>query len=136
MDLLARREHSCYELRQKLQRKGHDAAQITEVLAQMSGEGLQSDRRFTECFISSRINRGEGPVRVRAALAQRGISDELIAESLDGVTVDWQERAETARQKRFGDDWPQNYKERARQARFLQQRGFSMEQINRLLFRD
>jgi len=134
--LLARREHAVRELRQKLQRKGHDVLQIDEVLAALSSAGLQSDQRFTECFVHSRKNRGEGPLRIRAALQQRGISEALIAAYLDEMDWDWAAMARAVRQKRFGDVWPQDHRERARQARFLQQRGFTMEQISQLLFRD
>jgi len=136
LDLLARREHAVRELRQKLQRKGHDTLQIDEVLAALSRAGLQSEQRFTECFVHSRKNRGEGPLRIRAALQQRGISDELIVACLDEAAGDWSAMAQAVRQKRFGAGWPQDHRERARQARFLQQRGFTMEQISRLLFRD
>jgi regulatory protein len=37
------------------------------------------------------------------------------------------------RRKRFGDEPPQDYKERARQSRFLQYRGFTSDQIRQVL---
>jgi regulatory protein len=75
------------------------------------------------------VARGQGPVRIRAELAQRGIDDEEAARLLRDAGVDWIESARAARRKRFGPARPVDYKERARQARFLQQRGFDSGQI-------
>ena len=57
-----------------------------------------------------------------------GIDARLAGARLDD-SVDWAEQARTVRQRRFGDQVPKNYKERARQSRFLQYRGFTSEQI-------
>jgi regulatory protein len=47
--------------------------------------------------------------------------------------VDWLETIRAVRRKRFGPDLPREYAERARQARFLQYRGFDSEQIRSAL---
>ncbi len=135
MDLLARREHSRLELQRKLCRKGCDEALVEAVLAQLVAEGLLSDGRFAESYVNARKARGEGPVRIRAALREKGVGDELIADVLDDEAADWQALIRAAWHKRFAGKLPQDHKERARQARFLQQRGFTMEQIGALLFR-
>jgi len=136
MDLLARREHTRQELRRKLERKGCDGTLVEEVLAQLAAEGLLSDGRFAESYVNARVARGEGPARIRAALREKGVDEALIAEALEGVEADWRALAEAAWRKRFAGKPPQDHKERARQARFLQQRGFTMEQIGALLFRE
>ncbi len=135
MDLLARREHTRLELRRKLCHKGFDETLVDEVLARLAADGLLSDARFAESYVAARVARGEGPVRIRAALREKGVSDELIAEVVDDDRADWQVLIREAWRKRFAGEYPQDHKERARQARFLQQRGFTMEQIGALLFR-
>lgn len=98
----------------------------------LTGEGLLSDRRFTETFVRSRLNRGQGPLRIEADLRQRGVDAELIERYLVGAgdeASDWGETARAARRKRFGDEVPEDFSERARQARFLRSRGFTERQI-------
>ena len=127
MNLLARREHSTQELRDKLLTRGFEDDEIVPALQTLSREGLLSDERFTESFIHSRMERGSGPVKIRAELRQRGVADEIISDWLDERDRMWLERAETVRCKKFGSVLPVDYKEKARQARFLQYRGFSAE---------
>ena len=133
MNLLARREHSTQELRDKLLARGFEDDVITPALQTLSREGLLSDERFTESFIHSRVDRGSGPLKIRAELRQRGVADELITAWLDERDQVWLERAEAVRCKKFGSTLPVEYKEKARQARFLQYRGFTPEQTRRLL---
>ncbi len=133
--LLARREHAARELERKLRDKGFDAAAVQGCIARLQRERLQSDERFTEVYVSSRTGRGYGPLRIRAELAERGVDDEIVQRHLDASAEQWRRLADEARRKRFGARLPQDYQERARQARFLQYRGFSGEQL-RGLFKD
>jgi regulatory protein len=131
LDLLARREHSRRELERKLAARGFDVATVASTLDELEATGALASARFTESFIRSRVARGQGPLRIRAELAQRGIDEEQAARLLRESGVDWVESARAARRKRFGAAWPADYGERARQARFLQQRGFDSGQIGR-----
>jgi len=149
MNILVGREHSIDELRQKLKRKfkKRDAVcddssasvaserlelLIETVLEQLIDDKLLDEARFTEGFIRSRINKGSGPVKIRHELMKRGISSELTDDYLDNSYEFWQEHIEAVRNKRFGSQYPKDYKEQSRQSRFLYQRGFSGELIQRL----
>lgn len=136
--LLASREHSVRELTGKLQAKGVDAATAGLVVDDLRGRGLQSDTRFAESFVRSRLGRGHGPVRIRQELIQRGIEeslvDEALAESADDAT-DWQALACEARARKFGDALPRDRNDWGRQARFLARRGFPTDVIYRVLGR-
>ena len=46
------------------------------------------------------------------------------------LEIDWFALAIAARHKRFGEQRPDDFKERAKQQRFLYYRGFTHEQIN------
>ncbi|MEO5703249.1 MAG: regulatory protein RecX [Gammaproteobacteria bacterium] len=130
VNLLSRREHSTTELRRKLTGQGLDDSELDKVLARLTRDKLLSDERFVESFIQSRVSKGVGPLLIQAQLHERGIDSMLSAEFLDTHARQWRELAQTAQRKRFGETLPQNYTERAKQMRFLQQRGFTMEQIN------
>ena len=129
MDLLARREHARGELERKLAAAGFDADIAADVLQRLAEEGLQSDRRFVEAFVQSRINQGQGPLRIHADLGQRGIAAGLIDEVLAEAGEDWCALARAIRKKKFGLSQPVEFRDRARQMRFLQYRGFEPDQI-------
>ena len=99
------------------------------VLDDLKVQGLQSDDRFTEAYIHSRIQRGYGPVRIRQELRERGVSGELIDQYVDVSEFDWKQHASQVREKKFGHNLPSNYKDKAKQSRFLQYRGFTGDQI-------
>jgi len=129
MDLLARREHSVAELRAKLVAKEFDPVAVDVAVARLAAEGLVSDARFAEAFVASRVRKGQGPLRIRQELERRGVADELIITHLEQVAVDWDALARSVRAKKFGVARVADYRDWARQARFLQYRGFSGEQI-------
>ncbi len=127
--LLARREHSERELHQKLIARRFSDTLIDQVLAQLIDAGLLSDSRFAELYARGRIERGYGPLRIQAELRKRGVSGALTERTLAESTRSWIESARQERSKRFGPCIPADHRERAKQMRFLQQRGFTGEQI-------
>ena len=135
MDLLARREHASDELSRKLEKAGFERDTAEQAILQLADEGLQSDERFVFSFIQSRINQGKGPRRIRADLQQRGVASDVISRALELADPDWVELASEARRRKFGDSAPGDFKEKARQMRFLEYRGFESEQIHRALDR-
>lgn len=127
--LLARREHSRSELRDKLLQRGYEEDAVDAVLDAFAERGWQSDVRFTEVFVRGRRARGEGPLRIAYALRRRGIDDGLIEESLALPDEVWVEAARHAWRKRFAGERPHDMRQRAQQERFLYHRGFSHDHI-------
>ncbi|BAW80762.1 RecX family transcriptional regulator [Candidatus Nitrosoglobus terrae] len=129
LEMLARREHSAWELERKLVARGYQPYSIKAVLTDLCRDNIQSDQRFTEIYICSRVDRGFGPYRIMAELKERGISKDLITYYLEREEQ-WGRQVVEARNKRFGQKIPSNLKERNQQIRFLQYRGFTQDQIN------
>jgi len=129
MDYLARREYGRQELVKKLVSAGFADDIATEAVARLAAEGLQDDRRFIEGFAQSRVNQGKGPLRVQADLRQRGIDASLVDAVLQDLSGDWKALAREVRRKKFGNDLPRNFADKAKQMRFLQYRGFAQAQI-------
>lgn len=129
MDFLARREYGGQELTARLTASGFDEQVAASAVAQLAREGLQDDRRYVENFIQSRVHQGKGPVRIRVELGQRGIEAALIGEMLELSGEDWRARARSIRQRKFGAVQPRDFREKARQMRFLQYRGFEQDEI-------
>ena len=129
MDFLARREYGQTELTRKLADKGFDRDVAEQAVLQLANEGLQSDARFAESFVQSRINQGKGPVRIRLDLGQRGIGDSAIEIAIEEADADWYAMAREIRARKFGRARPADFREKARQMRFLQYRGFEQDHI-------
>lgn len=127
MAYLARREHAAGELRLKLERRGFDPQVVGTVVSDLAARGFQDDARFVESFVNGRIGKGQGPVKIAHALRERGVTADL------ETATDWKVLATEVRQRKFGSKTPGNWNERSRQARFLQQRGFTGEQVRAAL---
>ena len=102
---------------------------IGEALDALEAENLLSDLRFTENYVLQRTARGQGPLKIRYELRVRGMRDDLATQIIDADRRSWCERALAVRHKRFGTERPEDIRERSRQTRFLEQRGFEQEHI-------
>ena len=132
MDLLALREHSEHELRQKLKSRDYDVDTIDAVLQGLKQGHLLSDARFAEAYVNHRFNAGVGPVKIRYELRQKGITDALADEFLEPLSDRWDQLMMQQRVRKYGETIPAGYADRMKQARFLQNRGFSPESVMRL----
>ncbi len=136
--LLARREHSRAELARKLMRRldeGQDRADVDAVLDELQRRRLLSDERFAASLVRTRAPR-HGEARLKLELKSRGVPDPIAAAVLGSLHAGGGgselDRAHAVRSRRFGSA-PRSLAERARQARFLQARGFSAEVIGKVL---
>lgn len=133
--MLARREYSRSELRAKLtgQRDGSgpDLSEIDAVLDELATRGFLSDARFAQQFATQKS--GDYSKRaIGASLKARGVEGEAAADALAGVEIDDQDALVALWRRRFRNP-PANDKEKGRQVRFLQSRGFSLSAIFKLL---
>jgi regulatory protein len=126
--LLARRDLPSGELRERLTERGFAPQATAEALAALAAEGALNDERYANNYVAYHAARGRGPVRIGADLRTRGLAQELIEAAL-GSGPDWRALAVAARVRRFGKAAPATWREKARQARFLQYRGFSADHI-------
>lgn len=133
MDLLARREHGRIELARKLRQRGATDELIDSALNRLAEEGMLSESRYLECFIASRGRGGYGPMRIREELGQRGLPRADIEQALAESGIDWNEQLRELWLRKFAGELPVDMREKAKQGRFLAYRGFSQEQIGRLL---
>ena len=133
--MLARRDYASGELRARLTDKGFEADVVQALIAALERERLLDDGRFAEHYVTYHADRGQGPTRISRDLKAMGLDAELIERCLtDGP--DWVDLARSVRQKKFGRDVPESYAGKAKQARFLQYRGFTGAQIRQALGTD
>jgi regulatory protein len=133
LDLLARREHSRSELREKLRQRFGASPLIDEVLDRLESEGLLDDARFAEAFVRMHSTRGHGPLRILHELAQRGVATELAEACVEPRSPEWISLARQWRERRFGESIPVERSDWQKQARHLQARGFTAEQVRKAM---
>lgn len=115
------------EIQKYLQKKSAGEDVIDYVLERLKSGGLVNDERFAQIWVE---NRAELRPRSRRALVyemrQRGISDEIIQESLEQISDDDQayQAALHHRRKIIHLDWNEY---RQKMLRYLAQRGFSYD---------
>jgi len=91
--LLGRREYSLAELSVRLKKKWPAADDVASLVQQLAEENLVSDERFAESFVRSRVQRMQGPLKVRAELKGKGIDDSLVSQALESPSISWRELA-------------------------------------------
>ena len=101
-------------------------------LNKLLDEGLQSDERFAEAFLRSRIDKGKGPNIILSELSQRGI-DELIASNVISNITDeeWNDLAYEAMNKKLRNEAELDYDKQLKLMKFLSNRGFTRSQIEK-----
>jgi regulatory protein len=135
--LLARREHSRAELARKLLRRlgaTESPVDVEAALDELQRRGLLSESRFAASLVRTRSPR-IGDARLKYELRARGVPSEVAAAALAdlrGAGGSELARARDVWSRRFGAV-PDSAEERARQARFLQRRGFSADVIRKVL---
>jgi regulatory protein len=137
MDCLARREHSFFELKQKLQTKfpHKDPLEIQRELERLREENLQSDKRFVESFVRHRKSRGFGMLSIRESLRSKFVAESLIEQHLFADDDDWKRILDSLIERRLNGHSVLAFggKQHLRMVRFLLARGFSQLEIRHAL---
>jgi len=124
LGLLARREHSARELKGKLARRGFDPDENAVALERLRSKDFQSDARFGEMLVRSRIESGYGPRWILAELRTHGIGEEEAGTLIAAAEPDWPELARRQLRRRYGGKAASTLAERSKRVAFLLRRGF------------
>lgn len=128
--ILSRRDHSEYELIQKLLLKGFSREEIQPVMMYCQDYGYLDDLRYALSAVRQGMNKGHGERRIRQLLQQNRVADDVVNIALEQLVPDWFELAKQLAEKKFKAQPAIEAKEQAKRVRFLQSRGFSFEQIH------
>jgi regulatory protein len=130
--LLSRRDFCVRELHDQLLAQGYEAPVVQQVVAELHERGFVNDERYAQQYVALHAERGHGPLRIGRELNTLGIEPALVEAAL-AAGEDWARRARELRIRRFGLEVPTDWPGKARQARFLQYRGFSNDHIRAAL---
>jgi len=134
--LQARREHSRRELGRKLQARGLEPDEARAALDRLADEGWQSDTRFAEMLIRTRLGAGYGPLHIRAELGTHGIPEATAAQLIAEAQPDWPALAREALRRRYAGRPAADRAEILKRTHFLQRRGFDLDTIRAALAPD
>jgi regulatory protein len=126
--LLAKRDFAAGELLAKLTARGFGPETARAVIGELTAAGTLNEARYAENYVAWHAARGQGPLRLSADLRRHGVAEALIEAALAGGP-DWTVLACRVRRSKFGSQAPASWREKARQMRFLQYRGFSSDHI-------
>jgi len=133
LDLISRREHSRYELMQKLNKRYPETRPlIEEVLDKLIVNNILDDERFAEMYINSRARKGFGPKKIEMELSSKHVESFIISSSLEAYD-NWIENAKKELLKKFKGIVPRDYQSKIKQKQFLFNRGFSTQIIDKVL---
>jgi regulatory protein len=129
LDIISRREHSEKEIREKLYKKFNDHKVSELVITSLIEKGLVNDHRFAEMYIIARKRKGFGPKKIAYELLAKGVSDDISSQALN-EEGGWRIAALNAFNKKYKNGIADNFKEMNKQKIFLQNRGFTFEEID------
>lgn len=134
---MGKREYSYFELAQKLKpfaEESDDSSandKISAILDDLKKRGWLSDARFTEQLVHARQSKF-GSARVANELREKGVAVDLIANAVKEIKVNELDNAREVCRKKFKTS-PSSREDWAKQARFLQSRGFGFDVIKKVL---
>jgi regulatory protein len=129
--LLARREYARAELESRLVGAGADLAEVRNILDDLGAQGLLSDQRFAQAVVSQKAGRYSRR-NIAGGLKAKGVASSDIDNALREADLDDDTALRALWQRRYGQ-LPAGDREKARQVRYLQARGFSISAILKLL---
>jgi regulatory protein len=133
LEYLSKREYAAAELAQKLKGYASDGDDIAALIVDFKTRGWLSDARYTEQMVHARQAKF-GAARLANELREKGVDDALVAEAVAVLQVNEVERAREVWRKKFKAS-PTTREDWAKQARFLQSRGFTFDVIKKILNR-
>lgn len=127
--LLAKKDYSSRSLSRLLSKLTKKEEYVDQVVRRLIDNHYLNDAQLITNLISKHVKKLHGPTRIKQEIRQKGFPQELIEQKIEGSGIDWYSMAKEARIRKFSDAPPSEQKEKAKQIRYLQYKGFSMDMI-------
>lgn len=129
VSLLAKRDYSSGELTRTLVKMTENSECVDSALQRLIVSGYLDDERLVIHLVDKHIRKKHGPTRIKQEIRQKGFPQELVEQTLEKAGVDWYAMARELKVSKFGEDRAADAKEKNKQVRYLQYKGFSMDII-------
>nr|WP_323741233.1 regulatory protein RecX [Shewanella sp. XMDDZSB0408] len=127
--MLARRDYSRVEVKNKLIAKDFENMEIEQALDECEAQGFLDDTRYAGLLLRSHISKGHGNMRIKQVMIQKGLHKECIEQAFNSSDCDWFELAKMKAIKKYRTPHTKDHKEKAKRVRYLVGQGFSFDQI-------
>ncbi len=135
LKFLSRREYSTRQMVDKLVGKGADQEVAQSVVAELTDAGIMSDERFAQAWLRVRTRQGYGPQKIEYELKRSGVAEHIVHACLNANDPIWIQQLNEVVERKYGNQVADSFKEWARRANQLRNRGFTATQIERVLGR-
>ena len=145
VQLLAQRDHSSYELTNKIiqfftkkikcsedeyyEQLNQLKIETADVIQYCTNQNWMNDTQYIEKYIVMRANKGYGRYKIAMELKQRGLSTDLIHELLRILDINWLYNAHKQLLKKFKQVNVKNISEKQKVMQFLVTRGYTQDDI-------
>ncbi|MBE5254401.1 regulatory protein RecX [Mixta mediterraneensis] len=129
ISMLAKKNYSSGDMHRQLARVTEKMDDVEHVLRRLTENHYLNDIQSINYLIDKQIKKFHGPTRIKQELRQKGFPPALIEQEIEQSDVDWYELAKEARVRKFGDALPTEPKEKNKQIRHLQYKGYTMDTI-------
>ena len=137
LNYLARREYSAKELTDKLVHKGFKPDAIAQELVYLQAHGWQSDLRFAECVLRTRVAAGYGLYYIQRELAIKGVDTNIVQAALSKNVIDWKQQIKMILARHFWKSASSKSNNdkliKTKQTVYLLRKGFNLELIKEVL---
>jgi len=129
ISLLAKKNYSSGDMHRQLARLTEKMDDVDHVLRRLTDNRYLNDVQLISCLFDKHIKKFHGPTRIKQELRQKGFPSVLIEQEIGQSDVDWCALAKEARVRKFGEVLPADPKDKNKQIRHLQYKGFAMDMI-------
>lgn len=129
VSLLAKKNYSSGDMHRQLARLTEKMDGVEHVLRRLTDNHYLNDPQLIAYLFDKHIKKLHGPTRIKQEIRQKGFPPGLIEQEIEKSDVDWYELAKEARVRKFGEALPDDPKEKNKQIRYLQYKGFTMDMI-------
>ncbi|MBB1585141.1 regulatory protein RecX [Serratia sp. OS31] len=127
--LLAKKNYASGDMHRQLSRQTDNVEDIERVLHRLIDNHALNDAQLLTDLLDKQIKKLHGPTRIKQEIRQKGFPAALIEQEINNSEIDWYLLAKEARVKKFGEALPSDPKEKNKQIRHLQYKGFAMDMI-------
>lgn len=126
---LSKRDYSIADFQKKLDKVCEQEPMKSALIEQLIDNDWLSESRYINAFIQSKISAGLGQFRIINDLKQHGVKSQDAEVWFEADSTDWFEQAKSTYTRKYGETEVHDHKERAKRFRYMQYRGFSIDQI-------
>ncbi|HGJ5877311.1 MAG TPA: regulatory protein RecX [Arsenophonus sp.] len=129
VSLLVKKNYSSGNMKRQLAKLAEKIGDVEHVLHRLTDNNYLNDAEFITYLFNKHIKKSHGPTRIKQEIRQKRFPQTLTEQEVEKGNIDWYVLAKEARVRKFGETLQSDSKEKNKQIRYLQYKGYTMEMI-------